>query len=109
MTSSRLLRRGVAALIVLLLVTAGCGSVDNQPAGAAPTSAPPTGPVGAPLTTSDIKVLAAQFTDNPLTGGQQAPRLYRWVNDQVAIFLQFDNPDIAEATALRYIGVSVKG
>jgi hypothetical protein len=109
MTSSSLLRHGIAALIVLLLAAAGCGSGDDQPAGAAPTSAPPVEPVGAPLTASDIKTLAAQFTDNPLTGGQQAPRLYRWVNDRVAIFLQFDNSDLEKATALRYIGVSVKG
>lgn len=65
--------------------------------------------MGKPLSANDIAALAAQFTDQPLTGGQTAPRLYRWVNDRVAVFLQFDSSDPAKATALRYIGVSVKG
>jgi hypothetical protein len=97
-------------LAALLLVVAACGDGGDRPP--APGTASPSvaaEPVGAPLSTTDIAALAAQFADNPLTGGQTAPRQYRWVNDRVAVFLQFDNPDPGKATALRYIGVSVKG
>lgn len=94
---------------VLLLAVAGCGG-GGEPSGGSPSSAAPAPePVGKPLSANEIVELAAQFGDQPLTGGQTAPRLYRWVNDRVAIFLQFDSSDLAKATALRYIGVSVKG
>lgn len=66
-------------------------------------------PTGTPLSKADIAALAGLFDDNPLTGGQVAPRHYKWVNDDVAIFVQFDDPDPAKATTLRYVGVSVKG
>ncbi len=89
------------------LALAACGH-GGQPA-AAPSSPSATGPHGAPLSHEDVTALAAQFGDQPLTGGQQAPRLFRWVNDKVLIFLQFDNPDPAKATTLRYIGIAVKG
>lgn len=96
---------------VLVLAAAGCGDGGGAPeASTSTTSATPAaGPVGDPLSANEIRDLAAQFGDQPLTGGQTAPRLYRWVNDRVAVFLQFDNSDPAKATALRYIGVSVKG
>jgi cytochrome c553 len=96
-------------LAALLLVVAACGDGGDRPSPPAASPSPAAEPVGAPLSSADIAALAAQFADNPLTGGQHAPRSYRWVNDQVAIFLQFDNADPAKATALRYIGVSVKG
>lgn len=104
-------RFGVLASLVLAAAACGGGQEAAAPV-RQPTDSPshaPQEPRGTPLSTADITDLAAQFGDNPLTGGQTAPRLYRWVNDDVAIFLQFDNPDPAEATALRYIGVSVKG
>jgi hypothetical protein len=66
-------------------------------------------PSGAPLSADRIQELAAFFSDQPLTGGQVAPRSYKWVTEDVAMFLQFDRPNPAEATALRYIGISVKG
>lgn len=37
------------------------------------------------------------------------PRLYKWVNDEVSIFVQLDRPNPAEATTARYIGLGVKG
>jgi hypothetical protein len=61
------------------------------------------------LTKEEITELAALFNDNPLTGGQVAPRAHKWVNEKVSIFLQFDNPKPAEATTLRYIGIGVSG
>jgi hypothetical protein len=106
--------RWVAVMAGALLTVAACGGGDEdaqQPPAETPetTTAPAAEPQGTPLSTADIQTLAAQFTDNPLTGGQSAPRLYRWVNDNVAIFVQFDESDLAAATELRYIGVSVKG
>ena len=56
---------------------------------------------------SHVPTLSAAFTDNPFTGGQVAPRSYRWVNERASVFAQFDNP--REPTALRYVGIGVKG
>jgi hypothetical protein len=59
--------------------------------------------------TGHIQSLFSLFTDNPFTGGQVAPRQYKWVNDDVLMFVQFDRSRANEARALRYIGMSVKG
>jgi plastocyanin len=67
------------------------------------------GPGAHALTRDEIKALAAIFTDNPLQGGQLPPRLYRWVNGDALITLQFDNRDPAKATKLRYVGVAKRG
>jgi hypothetical protein len=56
-----------------------------------------------------IQSLFGLFTDNPFTGGQVAPRQYRWVNNDVLMFVQFDRSRVTEARALRYIGMSIKG
>jgi hypothetical protein len=56
---------------------------------------------------SHVPSLHSAFTDNPFTGGQVAPRSYRWVNERASVFAQFDNP--REPTALRYVGIGVKG
>jgi hypothetical protein len=56
---------------------------------------------------SHVPAFQAAFTDNPFTGGQVAPRSYRWVNERASVFAQFDNP--REPTALRYVGIGVKG
>jgi hypothetical protein len=61
------------------------------------------------LTRAEIRRLAAFFTDNPLRGRQTAPRLYRWVNGDVLIWLQFDKADPAKATALRHLGIAKRG
>src|SRR5919108_1063442 len=69
----------------------------------AQTGARPTSPAG------HIPSLFGLFTDNPFTGGQVAPRQYKWVNDNVLMFVQFDRPRVTDARALRYVGMSVKG
>jgi hypothetical protein len=56
-----------------------------------------------------IESLFGLFADNPFTGGQVAPRQYKWVNNDVLMFVQFDRPRVTEAQALRYIGMSIKG
>lgn len=61
------------------------------------------------ITPAEIQQLAPLFNQNPLTGGQTPPRLYRWVNEQTAIFIQLDKANPAEATEVRYIGISTRG
>jgi len=61
----------------------------------------------ATLDASHVPSLHSAFADNPFTGGQVAPRSYRWVNERVSVFAQFDNP--REPTTLRYVGIGVKG
>jgi len=90
---------GMTAL-ALLSTTAGA---DHQPFQLVDA------PQGHGLSAEEIQSLAARFTQMPLRGGQVAPRLYAAVNDDVSIFLQFDNADPAQATTLRYIGISVRG
>lgn len=102
-----MITRRIVSVVALGLLLAACGGGEPEPQ--APPKAEPSVPAGRPLDAGQIKALAALFPDNPLTGGQVAPRSYRWVNEQVAIFVQFDKPNPDEATALRYIGVSVKG
>jgi hypothetical protein len=94
----------------VLLAVAACGSETEPPPATPPPSSPAADePVGAPLAKDDIAKLAGLFDDKLLTGGQEAPRLYRWVNEDVAVFVQFDEKDPAQATALKYVGVSVNG
>lgn len=59
-----------------------------------------------------MEKLAAFFTDNPTIfyGGQKAPRVSKWVNDNAFIFLQFNNQsDPAKSTAVRYLGLGLRG
>jgi plastocyanin len=68
----------------------------------------PPSSTGSPAASANhVPSLAALFADKPLIGGQVAPRSYRWVNEQVSIFAQFDRP--TSPRALRYVGISVKG
>jgi len=64
---------------------------------------------GVYLTTEELQEITAQFSDDVFTGGQTAPRISRWVNESVFVFLQLDAPDLAEAAAIRYAGIGVKG
>jgi hypothetical protein len=61
------------------------------------------------LTRAEIRQLVRFFHDNPLLGGQQAPRHYRWVSPDVLAFVEFDHRDPAKATALRYFGIAKRG
>jgi hypothetical protein len=56
-----------------------------------------------------ISSIATLFNETPLDGGQVPPRLYKWVNQNTSIFVQLDRSNPAEATTVRYIGLSVKG
>src|SRR5918994_3612398 len=59
-------------------------------------------PLGSNITAEDISNLASLFNDQPFQGGQVSPRVAKWVNDDVFIFLQFDERDPSNATAIEY-------
>jgi uncharacterized cupredoxin-like copper-binding protein len=94
------------ALVAFLVAAAAPATVAAQ---ATPTAAATPAPTGVYLSPEEIAAFAAVFTDQPLTGGQVAPRIARFVTPDVFVFLQFDNPDVTQATALRYVGIGVKG
>jgi plastocyanin len=102
------LRRVFLLLTAAALAVLACAPGAGVAAQATPTPTPEP-PTGVFLTPDEVAAFAAEFDDNPLVGGQVAPRLSKWVTDDIFLFLQFDNPNPAEATALRYIGIGVKG
>lgn len=61
------------------------------------------------LTKQELTALASQFDDEPFSGGQKAPRISKWVNNNTFIFLQFDKSNATAATAVRYVGIGVNG
>jgi hypothetical protein len=107
--------RNSVFLLAVVLGAHSCALVEERTTGSVAMSKPPLQasevgvPHGKPLGKTEIAALGALFSENPLTGGQVPPRAHRWVNENVSIFLQFDRPNSAEATALRYIGIGVKG
>jgi hypothetical protein len=66
-------------------------------------------PIGSNTTTEDILELASLFDDQPFQGGQVSPRVAKWVNDDVFVFLQFDERTTSNATAINYIGIGKRG
>ena len=78
-----------------------CG--DNVPAVDFPVSGPENMPK------EEILQLASFFDDQPFLGGQESPRLAKWVNNNTFMFLQFDKPSLQNATAINYIGIGSKG
>jgi hypothetical protein len=114
MRPSRLAVAAVAATTVLVAAVAAGAGGRGSPSGGAPSghehhqqaAASPTRQTGLQ---GHVPSLFALFGDIPFNGGQVAPRQYRWVNDNVLIFVQFDRPRANEARALRYVGISVKG
>jgi plastocyanin len=108
---------GIVTILFLLLAASGAGvaaqstpyagehpSGPGTPAAGATPAAEPTGIY---FTPEEIAAYAAMFSDDPLIGGQVAPRLSKWVTDDTFLFLQFD--DREAPTQLRYIGIGVKG
>lgn len=57
------------------------------------------------MTREEIGQIAEVFNQNPLSGGQTPPWLFRWTNENAGIFLEFDE----QMASLRYIGTAVKG
>jgi len=103
-------RLGLLGFASLTLFAMACSSGGKEAPTPVPVTATPDPlPHGAPLSRADIDTIAGLFSDNPLMGGQVAPRMYKWGNENAAIFLQFDKPKPAEAKAIQYMGLSVKG
>jgi plastocyanin len=114
--------RGVLPLVaalLLLIFTSGANvsaqstpypdeHVDHEDTPQSPGTPTPE-PTGIYLTPEEIAAFAAEFSDTPLIGGQVAPRLSKWVTDDIFLFLQFDIADPAQATQLLDIGIGVKG
>jgi hypothetical protein len=61
------------------------------------------------LSKQDLQELASFFDDQLLQGGQVPPRISKWLNEDVALFLQLDERDIAKATTVRYAGIYQRG
>lgn len=108
----------VAVFLILLLPSGASVAAQATPypgeraddAGTPTSGATPTAePTGVYFTPEEIAAFAAEFDDNPLIGGQIAPRLSKWVTDDVFLFLQLDNADPAAATRLLDIGIGIKG
>lgn len=66
-------------------------------------------PVGSNITAEEISNLDSLFNDHPFQGGQVSPRVAKWVNDDVFVFLQFDERTHSNATAINYIGIGKRG
>jgi hypothetical protein len=66
-------------------------------------------PVGKNITREDITEFVTVFDDQPFQGGQISPRIAKWVNEDVFLFIQFDKPSPSNATALNYIGIGKQG
>lgn len=99
-----------ASIIVLIgiVVISGCvqqGTTTEQTTQPAQAAVPQ----GRILSAQEVSEIAALFSDNPLTGGQVAPRLSKWVSDEVFLFVQFNTTNLSRSASLRYIGVGVKG
>lgn len=107
-TRRRLLAMAIVAILAVVLggTSPVFGSTPTEQTGG--SDSPPAS-AGAQLTSEEIVELDALFDDNPLLGGQVPPRRHLWVNEDVSIFAQFDNPNPELATSLRYIGIGVKG
>ncbi len=104
-----LLRGRVLLIAALTLFALGSGTTVSAQGTPVTAATPPAEPTGIYLTPEEIADFAAEFSDNPLIGGQVAPRLSKWVTEEIFLFLQFDNADPAAATRLLYIGIGVKG
>ncbi|MGI0044424.1 MAG: hypothetical protein ACRD47_12005 [Nitrososphaeraceae archaeon] len=66
-------------------------------------------PIGKNITAEDISEFVTVFDDQPFQGGQISPRIAKWVNEDVFLFVQFDKPSPSNATSLNYIGIGKKG
>lgn len=63
-----------------------------------------------PLDPDEIARLVDLFDDQPFEGGQETPKhVWKWVNEDVLMFLHVDEEDVTQATALDYFGIGVRG
>ncbi len=100
------LARIVAAGATILTA---CG---GAPASSAPTASPPPMiklTAASALSKTDLSAMAAAFADTPFTGGQAAPFVAKMATNSTFVFVQFDRPNVSDATGVAYLGVGVSG
>lgn len=68
-----------------------------------------TAPAGTPITEEEVTELKALFDDEAYIGGQEAPRLVKWITPDSYLFVQFDAFDPAEGNVPLFLGLGVKG
>jgi plastocyanin len=102
--TARTARSALAIVALVALLGFSAQSAQAQ----ATSNATAEEPTGIFLNPEEITALATAFNDQPLTGGQVPPRISRFITPDVFMFLQFDSPDPAQATELRYVGIGVK-
>src|SRR5919201_5640776 len=95
-----------------LMFAAAIAACGGAPQSSAPAPSPP--PIIkltaiSTLSKSDLAALAAAFPDKPFSGGQVVPFVAKSVTDSTFIFVQFDRPNVGDATGVAYLGVGVKG
>ena len=57
------------------------------------------------LAPDDMLAFVESFGDEVLIGGQEPPRIAKWLNENVAMFIQLDDRDPSVATTIRNIGI----
>lgn len=68
-----------------------------------------TAPGEQALSAEDMQAFVDFFDDEILIGGQEPPRLGLWLNENVAMFVQLDERDPAEATTIGNTGIYLVG
>jgi hypothetical protein len=116
--------RSLAIPALLAIAISACGGAAPQTQPSPAVTAAPTAPAtpapslaalkstvppGPKLSVEKVRDLAALFDDQPYTGGQNAPRLSKWISEDTYIFLQFDKLPAKDATEIRYVGIGTKG
>jgi hypothetical protein len=111
--------RTIVAGAALVVIACGGGGPATSPASATPTATvavsataepSPFPPAATPLSGDALRAFAAFFDDQPFAGGQRAPLLAKWVNEDTFIWTQLDKgTDVNASTAVRYIGIGTRG
>lgn len=58
----------------------------------------------------ELADLVELFDDEPIRGGQDTPKhVFKWLTEDVFMFLHLDNPDVSQAENVDYFGVAVRG
>lgn len=62
------------------------------------------------ISNSEIQALLDEFDDAPLSGGQETPKhAFKWVTEDVFLFLHVDTPNPRDANTIHYFGPAIAG
>lgn len=62
------------------------------------------------ISQEDLQALVAAFDDEPIVGGQNTPKhVFKWVTEDVFLFLHLDDPDPSQASSVHYFGPAIRG